>query len=108
MVIPIKDGCPSSRQTDTGKHQSGLVLVRRLSVHMCRLNEEHPNLHIRRLSDEQLNLHMRRLNDERPKLYIRHLEHLIIAIDTVRQLHRRIGHVNRLTIIHRRIHHALM
>lgn len=101
MVIPIKGGCPSSRQTVTGKRLSGLVLVRRLS-------DEQLNLHIR-LSNERPNLHIRRLNDERPNLYIRlSSERLIITIDTVRQLHRRIGHVNRLTIIHRRIHHALM
>ena len=89
MVVPIRDGCPSSRLTATGKRLSGLILVRRLS-------------------DEQRNLHINRLSGERPDLHIRHLERLIIVIDTVRQLHRRTDHVNRLIIILRRMHIALM
>jgi hypothetical protein len=54
MVMPIKDGCPSSRLTVTGKRLSGLVLVRRLS-------------------DERLNLQINRLSDELPNLHICHL-----------------------------------
>ena len=89
MVILIRDGCPSSRLTVTGKRPSGLVLVRHLS-------------------NEQLNLQINRLNGERPDLHIRHLERLIIVIDTVRQLLRRTDHVNRFIIIRRRMHIALM
>ena len=89
MVILIRDGCPSSRLTVTGKRPSGLVLVRHLS-------------------NEQLNLQINRLNGERPDLHIHHLERLIIVIDTVRQLYRRIDHVNRLIIIRRRMHIVLM
>ena len=89
MVIPTRDGCPSSRLTLTGKHLSGLVLVRRLS-------------------DERHNLQLNHLSDELPNLHICHLERPTITVDTVRQLHQRIDHVNRLTIIHRRIHHALI
>ena len=89
MVIPIRDGCPSSRLTPTGKRLSGLVLVRRLS-------------------DERLNLQINRLSDELPNLHICHLERPTITADTVRQLHQRIDHVNRLTIIRRRMHIVLM